>query len=112
VTHLLSSTTHNHNSYTKIPKKIYYRKTKITAVMCDTFLKLQTSNRRSNRSNHNMNQMSKFELNLTVNESGKSILLKLRISEKYIVAQRPSQLTQRLRDASRIREITSNIIVL
>jgi len=37
-----------------------------------------------------MNQMSKFELNPTVNESGKSILLKLRISEKYTVAQRPS----------------------
>jgi len=35
-----------------------------------------------------MNQMSKFELNPTANESGKSILLKLRISEKYIVAQR------------------------
>jgi len=35
-----------------------------------------------------MNQMSKFELNPTVNESGKSILLKLRISEKYVVAQR------------------------
>ena len=44
-----SSTTHNHNSYTKIPKKIYYHETKITAVMRDTFLKLQTSNRRSNR---------------------------------------------------------------
>jgi len=37
-----------------------------------------------------MNQMSKFELNPTVNESGKSILLKLCISEKYTVAQRPS----------------------
>ena len=47
-----SSTTHNHNSYTKIPKKIYYHKTKITIVMRDTFLKLQTSNRRSNHSNH------------------------------------------------------------
>jgi len=35
-----------------------------------------------------MNQMSKFELNQMVNESGKSILLKLRISEKYTVAQR------------------------
>jgi len=29
-----------------------------------------------------MNQMSKFEINPTVNESGKSILLKLRILEK------------------------------
>jgi len=48
-----------------------------------------------------MNQMSKFELNPTVNVSGKSILLKLRISEKYTVAQRPSQLGQRLRDASK-----------
>jgi len=36
-----------------------------------------------------MNQMSKFELNPMVNESEKSILLKLRISEKYKVAQRP-----------------------
>jgi len=36
-----------------------------------------------------MKHMSKFELNPTVNESGKSILLKLRISEKYIVGQRP-----------------------
>jgi len=34
-----------------------------------------------------MNQMSKFELNPTVNESRKSILLKVRISEKYTVAQ-------------------------
>ena len=47
-----SSTTHNHNSYTKIPKKIYYHETKLIAVMRDTFFKLQTSNRRSNRSNH------------------------------------------------------------
>jgi len=31
---------------------------------------------------HVMNQMSKFELNPTVNESGKSILLKLYILEK------------------------------
>jgi len=36
------------NSYTKIPKKIYYHKTKITVIMRDTFLKVQTSNRRSN----------------------------------------------------------------
>jgi len=56
--------------------------------------------------------MSKFELNPTVNESGKSILLKLRISEKYTIAQRPSQLAQRLCNASRIWEITSNITVL
>jgi len=47
-----------------------------------------------------MNQMSKFELNLTVNESGNSILLKLRISEKHTVAQRPKALAQRLWDAS------------
>ena len=45
-----------------------------------------------------MNQMSKFELNQMVNESGKSILLKLRISEKYTVAQRAKALTQRLCD--------------
>jgi len=51
-----------------------------------------------------MNQISKFELNPTVNESEMSILLKLRISEKYTVVQR-------LPDASRIREITSNITV-
>jgi len=30
--------------------------------------------------------MSKFELNPTVNESGKSILLKMYISEKHTVA--------------------------
>jgi len=47
-----------------------------------------------------MNHMSKFELNPTVNESGKSILLKLRIPEKYTVAQRPRELAQRLCDAS------------
>ena len=47
-----SSTTQNHNSYTKISKKIYYHKTKITAIMRDTFLKLQTSNWQSNQSNH------------------------------------------------------------
>jgi len=58
-----------------------------------------------------MNQMSKFELNPTVNASGKSILLKLRILEQYTVAQRPSHLTQRLRDARRRKEITSNITV-
>jgi len=50
-----------------------------------------------------MNQMSKFELNPTVNESGKSILLKLRISEKYTVAQR-AKLAQRLCDASEYEE--------
>jgi len=76
--------------------------------MRDTFLKLHTSNRRSNRSNH---KVACYEPNPTVNESGKSILLKLRILEKYTVAQRPSQLVQRLCDASRIREITSNITV-
>jgi len=48
--------------------------------------------------------MSKFELNPTVNESGKYILLKLRISEKYTVAQWPSQLAERRSDASRIQE--------
>ena len=47
-----------------------------------------------------MNQMSKFELNPTVNESENSILLKLRISEKYPVAQRVKELAQRLCDAS------------
>ena len=31
------STTHNHNSYTKIPKKIYHHKTKIIVVMRDIF---------------------------------------------------------------------------
>ena len=82
--------------------------------MCDTFLKLQTSNRRSNRSNHKIacyEQKSKFELNPMVNESGKSILLKLRILEKHTVAQRPKALAQRLCDTSRIQEITSNITV-
>jgi len=44
--------------------------------------------------------MSKFELNPTVNESENSILLKLRISEKYPVAQRVKELAQRLCDAS------------
>jgi len=58
-----------------------------------------------------MNQISKFELNPTVNELEKSISLKLCISEKYTVAQRPSQLAQRLFDEYRIREITSNITV-
>jgi len=47
-----------------------------------------------------MNHMSKFELNPTVNESGKSILLKLRISKKHTVAQRPRALAQRMCDAS------------
>jgi len=36
-----------------------------------------------------MNQMPKFELNSMVNDSKKLILLKLRISEKDTVAQRP-----------------------
>ena len=44
--------------------------------------------------------MSKFELNLTVNELRKSILVKLRISEKYTIAQRAKELAQRLCDAS------------
>jgi len=44
--------------------------------------------------------MSKFELNPTVNESGKSILLKLRILEKYTIAQRAKELAQQLCDAS------------
>jgi len=44
--------------------------------------------------------MSKFELNPTVNESRKSILLKLRILEKYTVAQRAKEVAQRLCDAS------------
>ena len=47
-----------------------------------------------------MNHMSKFELNPTVNESGKSILLKLRILEKYTIAQRAKELAQQLCDAS------------
>jgi len=47
-----------------------------------------------------MNHMSKFEVNPTVNESGKSILLKLCILEKYTVAQRAKELAQRLYDAS------------
>jgi len=37
-----------------------------------------------------MNQMSKFELHPTVNESGKSILLKLCILVKYTITQRLS----------------------
>jgi len=44
--------------------------------------------------------MSNFELNPTVNELGKSILLKLRISEKHTVAQLPRASAQRLCDAS------------
>jgi len=47
-----------------------------------------------------MNQMSKFELNPAVNESGNSILIKLRISEKHTDAQQPKALAQRLCDAS------------
>jgi len=47
-----------------------------------------------------MSHMSKFELNPTVNESGKSILPKLRILEKYTVAQWAKELAQRLCDAS------------
>jgi len=35
-----------------------------------------------------MDQLLKFELNPTVNESGKSSLLKLRETEKNVVAQR------------------------
>jgi len=58
-----------------------------------------------------MNQMSKSELNLTVNESEKSILLKLRISEKIHNRPTTNSLAQRLCDTSRIREITSNITV-
>jgi len=49
---------------------------------------------------HVMNHMSNFELNPTVNESGKSILLKLCVSEKHTVAQRPRALAQRLCDAA------------
>jgi len=45
-----------------------------------------------------MNHKSKFELNQTVNESGKSIFLKLRISEKYTVAQRAKELAQRAKE--------------
>ena len=45
-----------------------------------------------------MNHMSKFELNQTVNESGKSIFLKLRISEKYTIVQRVKELAQRAKE--------------
>jgi len=41
---------HNHNSYTKISKKIYHHKTKNTTIIHDIFRKLQTSNRQSDRS--------------------------------------------------------------
>jgi len=53
-----------------------------------------------------MNHMSKFELNQTVNESGKSIFLKLHISEKYTVAQRAKELAQRAKElAQRAKEL-------
>jgi len=47
-----------------------------------------------------MNHMSKFEPNPTVNDSEKSILLKLCISDKHTVIQRPRALAQRLCDLS------------
>jgi len=49
-----SNTTHNHNSYTKTPKKIYHHETKNTTVMDAIFFKLQTSNQRSNQSKQRM----------------------------------------------------------
>jgi len=50
--------------------------------------------------------MSKFELNQTVNESGKSIFLKLHISEKYTVAQRAKELAQQAKElAQRAKEL-------
>ena len=58
-----------------------------------------------------MNQMSKFELNSMVNESRKSILLKLYISEKRHSHPVTKTLTQRPLDTSRIWKITSNITV-
>jgi len=61
--------------------------------MCYIFCKLQTSNRQSDLSKqrkHVMDQVSMFELNPTVKELGKSILLQLRKSEINVVAQRPS----------------------
>jgi len=48
--------------------------------------------------------MSKFELNPTVNESEKSILLKLCISKKHTVAQWPRALAQWLCDASEYKK--------
>jgi len=48
------NTTHNHNSYTKTPKKIYHHKTKNTTIMNAIFSKLQTLNQRSDRSKPSM----------------------------------------------------------
>jgi len=58
-----------------------------------------------------MNQMSKFEFNPTVNELGKSILLKLQISEERHSRPTTKALAQRPPDASKIQKITSNITV-
>jgi len=56
-----------------------------------------------------MNHMSKFELNPTVNELGKSILLKLRILEKYTVVQRAKELAQRAKElAQRLCDTSEN----
>jgi len=53
--------------------------------------------------------MSKFELNPTVNELGKSILLKLRILEKYTVVQRAKELAQRAKElAQRLCDTSEN----
>jgi len=56
-------------------------------------------------------QLLKFQLDQTVNELGKSILLKLRISEKRHSRPTTKALAQRPPDASKIRKLTSNIIV-
>jgi len=56
-----------------------------------------------------MNQMSKFELNPTANESGKLILLKL--FQKKTQSPSDQSLAHRPLDASRIRKIMSNITV-
>jgi len=57
-----------------------------------------------------MNQISNFELNPTVNESGKSILLNCAY-QKNTQSPTTKALAQRLCDASKIREITSNITI-
>jgi len=65
--------------------------------MRDIFHKLQTSNRRFDRSKQRIacyEKLSKFKLNPSVNESGKSILLQLRRSKINIVAQRSSTLPE------------------
>jgi len=56
-----------------------------------------------------MNQMSKVELNPTVNESGNSILLKLRISKKHTVVQRPKALAQRPKALAQISQFHGHL---